>query len=277
MEVSADQQGPKIDAVMWTPCAAPSQSMQLFGVTILGVPDCKLPDTKLPLVIMSHGAGGNFLNHRDTAEALANAGFAVIALNHPLDSEFDMKRARDAAAFTERPMDIRRLIDYALQSPVVAGSIDSRRIGFFGFSRGGFTGLLLGGATSDNPDRVPRLPASDPRITAFVLADPLSLFPGKESLQNVRSPIQVWGSQLGDQEDVTAERVMALANNLPMRPEFHMVPNSTHLSFVAPCAPNAGGAAAKICIDPPGFDRMAFHQQFNMQVLAFFQRNLLAP
>ena len=35
----------------------------------------------LPLVVMSHGTGGSFLGHFDTAMALADAGFVVVAMN----------------------------------------------------------------------------------------------------------------------------------------------------------------------------------------------------
>jgi predicted dienelactone hydrolase len=34
--------------------------------------------------------------------------------------------------------------------------------------------------------------------------------------------------------------------------------------------------APEICRDAPGFDRAAFHQGFNAQVLAFFQRHIAA-
>ena len=269
--VPADARRPKIDALMWTPCGMPGQDMRLFGITVSGVSECKSSDSKFPVIIISHGANGNFLNHHDTAGTLADSGFVVVTLNHPLDSDIDMTRARDASAFTERPTDIKRLIDYVVQSSPAATSVDSQRIGFFGFSRGGFTGLVLAGAAPDYPDRLRNRPSDEPRISSFVIVDPLSFFPSRESLRRVRSSIQLWGSQFGDQEDVTPERVSALASTLPTRPEFHVVPNSTHLSFVAPCWQDAAKKAAKICVDPSGFDRKALHKQFNGQVLAFFR------
>src|SRR5271155_5398799 len=55
----------------------------------------------------------------------------------------------DLSAFLDRPNDIERLINFMLGASLVASKIDPRRIGFFGFSRGGYSGLVLIGA---NPD-----------------------------------------------------------------------------------------------------------------------------
>ena len=70
------------------------------------------------------------------------------------------------------------------------------------------------------------------------------------------------------------EKVAAVANDLPLKTEFHLVPNSTHLSFLMPCPPAITKVAGDACVDPPGFDRAAFHEQFNAQVLTFFRQNL---
>jgi predicted dienelactone hydrolase len=78
---------------------------------------------------------------------ITDAGFVVAAINHPGDRTFDMSRF--LSAFVERPTDIRRLIDFVLGASPAASKIDSERIGFFGFSLGGYTGLVLIGA---NPD-----------------------------------------------------------------------------------------------------------------------------
>jgi len=48
---------------------------------------------KLPLVVSSHGRGGWFGLHHDTAEALADAGFVVAAINHPGDNGNDSSQS----------------------------------------------------------------------------------------------------------------------------------------------------------------------------------------
>jgi predicted dienelactone hydrolase len=50
--------------------------------------------------------------------------------------------------------------------------------------------------------------------------------------------------------------------------------NATHLAFLAPCSPALAKAAPDICSDEPGFDRVAFHADFNAKVRAFFRAHL---
>lgn len=278
IDVTADANGPAIQAVIWTPCATPPGEVKLLGERLVlpGVRDCVISGSKLPLIVISHGLGGGFTSHQDTAQVLADGGFAVVALNHPRDSGLDMTHANEMSALTERPIDIKRLVDYILQSSLVAAKIDSNRIGFFGFSRGGYTGLILGGAAAQySSDVLAAPPGYDPRFKAFVIADPLTLtfFPTKDNFRKFVAPLQLWSSQNGGQ-GVTPEKVTAVANDLPLRPEFRVVPNSTHLSFLMPCPAPVANVAGEACVDPPGFDRAAFHDQFNAQVLAFFHHNL---
>lgn len=126
---------------------------------------------------------------------------------------------------------------------------------------------------SDND--IPAHPAGyEPRIKAFVLADPLSFFAEQGTLVGVKAPIQLWSSALGGM-GVTPAGVATIAQEIPVRPEFHRVPNSTHMSFIFPCT----RAFAKtnpplVCTDPPGFDRSEFHKNFNAEVLKFFRKNL---
>ncbi len=72
---------------------------------------------------------------------------------------------------------------------------------------------------------------------------------------------------------LTPESVAAVDRNLPARHEYHLVPNSGHFAFLSPCPPSAkdNPALAEICTDAPGFDRVAFHTQFNADVLGFFR------
>lgn len=288
LEVPGGTNGPPIKAVMWTPCAAAPGDIKLGDALVLpGVRDCPIAGEALPLIVISHGFGGSAIGHHDTAEALADGGFAVVALNHPFDSDANISHSNAAAALTARPQDVKRVIDYMLGPSPMAAKLDARRIGFFGFSRGGYTGLMLAGAVPDYPfwppfwllfhaaalyGQVPLQPVNDPRIRAFVIADPVTVFPAPEHLRAV-APIQMWASQEGGQ-GVTPEMVSAVARDLPVKPEFHLVPNSTHLSFVFPCTAALAKAAPEVCTDPPGFDREAFHKDFDAQVLAFFRKTL---
>jgi len=108
-----------------------------------------------------------------------------------------------------------------------------------------------------------------------VLADP-PLYEGlfnRERLANVTIPILLWRSALGG-DGVVPASVDTLEQMLPARPDFRIVPNSSHFSFLAPCPPKLAEAAPILCTDPPGFDREAFHSAFNDAAVSFFRKHL---
>jgi predicted dienelactone hydrolase len=297
--IPATAGSPQISAQIWTPCAAPPGPIRVESggvqLALTGVKDCASKGKKLPLILISHGLYGDMFSHHDTAEFLADAGFAVVALNHTQDSYANIndKSADDISSLLVRPVDVKRVIDFLLSDPRTSKEIDVRRIGFFGFSRGGYTGLMLAGAVPNfqappfpcpeaitmckqiRENKIPdHNPAYESRIKAFVIADPLSFFPDSASLKNVKAPIQLWSSERGGM-GARPEDVVAVAHNLPKWPDFHQVANAAHMSFLAPCTADEAKALPKmICTDPPKFDRAAFHRTFNAQVLHFFRGKL---
>jgi predicted dienelactone hydrolase len=297
IDVPADADGPALKGAMWYPCGEPPGEIDLEGITVPGVKDCPISGDKLPLVVVSHGARGNFVGHHDMAETLANAGFIVAAINHPGHSTSDMSRSGELSVFIERPTDIKRLIDFMLGASAAAPNIDPEHIGFFGFSAGGYTGLVLIGADPDwaialcqrsaaapmceqifrKQLRVQPL-AHDPRIKAAVIADPCCLWFTADSFAAVKIPVQLWASEratrLGGMPMPSAESVAAVDRSLPATHEYHVVPNSGHVAFLFICPPALAKAQPEIYTDAPGFDRVTFHKQLNADVLAFFRTHL---
>lgn len=299
--IPADANHPRILAELWTPCASPTREMIInrgsFPTAIRGVRDCAIAQKNLPLIVISHGMLEDRFSHHDTAEALADAGFAVVAFNHTQDSSDDLGKesVSDISSFLVRPVDTKRVIDFFLASPPAGLKIDASRIGFFGFSRGGYTGLILGGAEPDFdtliipcPEQYAmcqqikehKIPAHasgyEPRIKAYVIADPVNLFASKSSLQKVKAPIQLWSSEFGGM-GVKPQDVEAVRMNLPIKPDFHRATGAGHLSFDCPCSEDQLKAPSPsiVCTDPPSFDRTAFHSKFNASVVDFFKRKLL--
>lgn len=90
---------PALSGAIWYPCAAEPTHVALGRLSVgadfglKGVKDCPVTGAKLPLVIYSHGRGGFFGQQHDTAEALADAGFIVAAINHPGDTASDPRGA----------------------------------------------------------------------------------------------------------------------------------------------------------------------------------------
>jgi predicted dienelactone hydrolase len=292
IDISADAGGPALGGAVWYPCSQPPGMVDLGKISLPGVKDCPLPDKKLPLVVMSHGRTGTFAGHHDTAEVLAGAGFMVAAINHAGDTSSDLSRTDDLSIYVQRPNDIKRLVDFMLAAPAFAAGIDRERIGLFGFSRGGYTALAVIGA---NPDwanvterckeikthvceqvRAKEFPGSvthDPRVKAAVIADPLSVFFTDKSFGDVKIPVQLWASEFGG-DGVQPHSVDIVDKNLPATHEYRVVPNAGHFAFLAPCPPALVAELPYICKDAGGFDRAAFHRQFNAAALAFFQTQL---
>ena len=251
-----------------------------------------------PLIVISHGNGGDFRSHHDTATALAKAGFVVVALTHTGDNWRDQSRATDLVGRTRQ---LSVVIDYMTQDWSARAGIDAERIGAFGFSAGGFTVLAAAGGDPDlgrladhcraNPGfydcrligqhagtmkegvAAPRLP-HDARIKALAVAAPALGFTfTKEGLSKVKQPVQLW--QAGADQILPAPfYVEPVRDALPTAPEYRRVEGAAHFDFLPPCSPELEAAAAMICKPTPGFDRAAFHETLNQEVIRFFKARL---
>jgi predicted dienelactone hydrolase len=293
-----DSGRPPLEVGIWYPSEAPASSQSLGLYTQTVATGGAIAGRGLPLIVMSHGSGGSFEGHHDTALALAEAGFVVAAVTHTGDNY------RDPSGFTRvenRPRHIKTLIDFMLATWSHHDLLDPARIGMFGFSAGGFTALVMVGGIPDmtlvlpycvahadewpcrkareyraEPPQAPAAFIHDPRISAAVIAAPALGFTfSPEGLAGVKASIQLWR---GDSDELLphprhAQNVYA---GLPAKPEYRVVPNAGHFAFLAPCTPMAVSIAPEICRDPPGFDRAAFHREFNSAVVMFFQGKLAA-
>jgi predicted dienelactone hydrolase len=294
IEVPATVDSPALAGAMWYPCAEPPTEINLGPITVPGTKDCPISSGKLPLVVISHGNLGAFFDHHDTAEALANDGFVVAAITHRGDNTPSLSDAADPSVMIGRPADMKRLIDFMLGASPGASTVDPNRIGFFGFSAGALTGLVLAGARPDWPAMLCRFSStnractslirkefreiprkSEPRIKAAVLADPPGMWLTANGFASVRLPIQLWASESGGRSysngriAVTPESVATVDRSLPRKHEYRVVANTGHFAFLL-CGPSIK-AVPEFCADAPGFDRVSFHKQFNEDVVRFFR------
>lgn len=282
-----------LEAGIWYP-ASGTPIQQRLGLymhdVVVGAP---VTGGDYPLVVISHGTGGDFTGHVDTAVALASAGFIVAALTHSGDNWRDQSRVTQ---IHERPAALSSLISYMLTTWPGHDAIDPRRIGAFGFSAGGFTVLVAAGGKpkmsriSDHCAAHPRfyvctLPQSqppgaaaawpdlyDPRIKAIVIAAPaLGFVFDRAGLADVHVPVQLWRAN-NDRILPAPFYADAIRSALPVPPEFHAVGGADHFEFLTPCADPA--AMPQICRSPAGFDRALFHQSFNANVVRFFKGKL---
>jgi predicted dienelactone hydrolase len=295
----ADQDGIPIDLAIWYPSTAEPAAHRLGPVLQTVSLKGAVVGRKLPLIVMSHGSGGAPWNNYDTAWALAAAGFAVVAPTHPGDNQTNRSRA---AMVLERPEHVTLAVDFMVTLWPASRRIDDHRVGFFGFSAGGFTGLVVTGGVPDfrrladhcrahplevgcvvakpllDDKRVMDLPSTrhlqDERIKAAVLAVPTLGFAfTPDRLAAVKVPVQLWRA---GKDDVAPHPWHAdtVRQALPMAPDYRVVNDAGHFDFIAPCTPEAVATAAFLCQETPGFDRAAFRERFNDEVVAFFKREL---
>jgi predicted dienelactone hydrolase len=290
-----DPDGTPLEAGIWYPSDAAASSQRLGLYTQAVAVGGEVAGRGLPLVVMSHGAGGSFEQHYDTALALAEAGFVVAAVTHTGDNYRDQS---GFARLENRPRHIKALIDYMLASWPQRHRLGPRRIGIFGHSAGGFTALVAIGGVPDvslgrsycaaHPDdwgcrraretgmRLSAPPAAfvqDSRIAAAVIAAPLGVLFTPAGLAGITAPIQLWR---GEADEIVPHPFHAqnVYDGLPTKPEYHVVPNAGHFVFLAPCTPAFERIAPEACRDHAGFDRAAFHREFNSAVVAFFTAKL---
>lgn len=294
-KIPAREGVPALQGAVWWHCAKAAETLAVGLTEIKVALTCALPEAPRPLIVMSHGTGGTFVGHHDTAAALADAGFLVVAIDHPGDNARDNRRQYHFETFGSRPIDVQRTLDFLLTTWRGREIVDEGRIGIFGFSRGGYTALAALGAHPDfdlRPDLCPAgaslpvcdaiargdtLPAfvPDTRLRAAALVDPLNLFDAK-GLAAIDVPVQLWASDTGG-NGVTPASVEKLLGDLPVDAEWHRVPRAGHFAFLAPCSSALADAIPDVCRDADGFDRARFHESFNATVVAFFARTLSAP
>ncbi|MCJ0762454.1 alpha/beta hydrolase family protein [Variovorax terrae] len=96
------------------------------------------------LVVLSHGTGGDAFSLNTLASTLARAGFVVAQPEHRGDNWRDQSAA-GPESWKRRPSEISEAINAIAQDTRFAGLLQLDRVGVFGMSAGGVTGLALAG------------------------------------------------------------------------------------------------------------------------------------
>jgi predicted dienelactone hydrolase len=301
----ADPPGKPIAAAVWYPSSAKDSRQQLALFEQNVAPDGPITGTNLPVIFISHGTQGSLASHYDTALALAQAGFLAVAFTFTGDNTQDQSYVGNRIDLIDRPRQLKRVIAFMLDEWNDRAHLNPNAVGVFGFSLGAFAAFVeIGGVpdlarmaqlcrerpdapecefikqnhgdqldpTSDTP-----MWAHDARIRAAVIAAPaVSYLFGPHSLDKVKIPVQLWRGTLDTMAPDAWNSGVAI-KTLPNPPDLHTVTDAGHMAFLAPCSDALREAAAFVCTDAPGFDRVAFHKQFNQDVIAFFSRTLLRP
>lgn len=276
---------------------------------LMAAPGAKLakaPSGGYPLIMISHGFGGNDWGHHLLAAQLVSQGFVVAAVKHPKD----FKRAGHREVSILRPSELSKTIDHVLADPTFGHAINTKRIGAFGYSLGGYTVLSAAGAKTDYerlaqhckiPDRDPNFCIGEPggaklplwlrilratqslpdvdldqdmhdkRITAVVVAAPVAQIISDASRVAMPTLLIRAGSDNELKYPFHAEHLHKL---LPATHEYRTIENLEHYAFLGPFPDAITADVGAPAEDPDGFDRAAFLQMINAEIAAFFAQSL---
>jgi predicted dienelactone hydrolase len=280
-----------------TPCDLPAVLCRLTGAFFMEVRQNAAPaNGRFGLVVISHGAGGLALNHRDLATALASNGYVVAAPAHPRGGGNDVSGVN---VWIGRPRQVSAVIERLLHDPELGSRIDRERIGVAGHSNGAYTALAIAGArpnvaalrehcvrfpedarfcsyggaatrkatqaTGDLPD------VRDPRVRAIVAMAPNGALFTDAALAAITVPVRIYGAEFDDLTPVRyhAERI---ARVLGKRATYVLIKGANHFSFIASFPTMARIWAGEAARDPPGFDRDAMHKTLNLDIVQFFDQ-----
>lgn len=265
--------------------------------------DAPMAKGQFPLVVLSHGSGGNAANLGWLASALAEEGFIVAAPNHPGTTSGDSTPAQ-TVKFWERPADLSAVLTRLLDDTEVGARIDRHRIGLAGFSLGGYAVLSTAGARADakayarycetNTEKMSecawlakggvdlnkldeaRVNQSnrDPRFTSVAAIDPgLAQAYQGESLARLEIPALV--INFGSPGHIPLAVDSAELVKIMPDAEYRTVEDAIHFSFLGVCKPNgnailkAEGDPDPLCDDGGGRPRKAIHDEVAGTILGF--------
>lgn len=262
-----------------------------------------------PVIVISHGAGGNAGQFGWIASRLAEAGYVVVLPNHP-GSTSDNASALEAVRIWERPQDISAVLDAITAQAEAYPYMDLERVGVLGFSAGGYTALALAGARVD-PDRLAAFcdnggrgmsdcdffarfevdlhaldlrPAAqdlrDPRVRAVVIDPGIVETLTSHSLVRIDIPMLVLN--LGDERRVPVPvHARSMSETVP-EAEYRIIPDASHFSFLAECKPRGAkiladeGEPDPLCEDAGGRSRAEIHAELT-DVIGRFLNDLPPP
>lgn len=260
-------------------------------------------DGTFPLVIMSHGAGGNAGQFGWIASRLADSGYIVVLPNHPGTTTGNAS-AEAAVRVWERPQDVTAVLDHMTNNADDFSHVDFDNVAVVGFSAGGYTALALSGARV-NPDLLQHFcdegdhgmsdcaflrhfgidlhqmdlsPAAqdlrDARVNGGVIVDPgiISTITA-ESLSGIDIPLYV--INLGTNETVPAGVHALEASQLIPDAQHVFIPDATHFSFLAECKERGPqilekeGELDPLCEDGNGRNRNDIHDDLADRIVAY--------
>ncbi|NRB06844.1 MAG: hypothetical protein HRU34_05800 [Richelia sp.] len=143
--------------------------------------------TKIPVAVIYHGFSDSRTTFTGLAKFLASHGFAVVLPEH-IGINFAQREATLAGRgtqlfrlneFINRPLDVTFLLNYleGLNQCDFQGRLNLKQVGIIGHSFGGYTALMLGGATVDFQELKQDCQSIAPNISLLLQSRALEFIP----------------------------------------------------------------------------------------------------
>lgn len=296
----------ELTTALWYPSSGTAESIVYAQVhNGHAAADAEFAPGQHPLIVLSHGTGGNRFNQYYLGEALAAEGYIVAAIEHPGDRTFDNGDFGTAKNLYNRPRDVSAVLDALLADASLAPHIAPARIGVMGHSAGGFTAIVAAGGRPDlglllsycaaqttrsltcpktdesNANELPlhldyihgKLSLRDDRVKVLVVFAPaIGPMFDEAGLRDVDAPVQVFWAE---QDEILNEPANSAHYGDGLRNvEIRAMPGIGHFTFLAPCSDLLRQYAPQICTDPAGIDRAGVTATIAREVIAFLDRSL---
>lgn len=283
------------------PGAAPTPLFLAAGLDLHADAPAAEDGLRHPLVVFSHGAGGNGAGYAWFGQHLAERGYVVALVYHYRAHTYDSSALYVRNRLWQRPRDIGLHITHLLGDPVWGPRLDPEQVGVTGHSQGGFTALWVGGAEVDPerfmafqrrwqgnfsvppylraemaPEAGPALGVRDARVkAAFAMApgDVQGFGMDADGLGRMAIPAYIIVGE-GDTTTPPADNAAFAAEHIP-NAVLDVLPGPVgHEIFGNECDAVGRDNYPDACADAPGVDRAALHDYIGDAAVAFFDARL---
>jgi len=259
------------------PTGAPEQPEQLGPYRLELSKEAEPLEGSFPLVLISHGTGGSPLVYRTLARHLARNGFIVGMPEHPCNNRNNNSLEGTIQNLTYRPRHIRMAANWFFENDMFKQIVKPDAVSLIGHSMGGYTALAAAGGVPisfphESPDGKPQLieVIPDHRIQSLVLLAPASVwFQTEGALRAVNIPILMLDAKKDPYTPPFHAQIVLMGVADPKKVQYRTIENAGHFSFLSPFPEHMTIPSFLPSQDPPGFDRVHFHERLHADVLHF--------